>query len=145
MCLQTKSSHLSKELDCTTLCNLLIVLFNIYASLICLLLFSALLGSGNSVFPVWFYLASEFTCILCLMHLLICLGSYQTTLYFDLFVCFLVMYFQQFKWFLIYLLLATCILQYALLLDVLIDICFVFTVYLINLADPNRRYSGYCF
>ena len=35
------------------------------------------------------------------------------------------MYFQQFKWFLINLLLAICILWYALLLDVLIDICFV--------------------
>ena len=44
------------------------------------------------------------------------------------------MYFQQFKWFLINLLLAICILRYALLLDVLIDICFVFTMYLINLA-----------
>ena len=35
---------------------------------------------------------------------------------------YLIMYFQQFKWFLINLLLATCILRYALLLDVLIDI-----------------------
>ena len=26
-----------------------------------------------------------------------------------------------------------------------IDIYFVFTMYLINLADTNRRYSGYCF
>ena len=33
-----------------------------------------------------------------------------------------------------------CILRYALLLDVLIDICFVFTIYLINLADTNRWY-----
>ena len=40
---------------------------------------------------------------------------------------------------------ATCILRYALLLDVLIDICFVFTMYLINLVDTNRRYSGFCF
>ena len=55
------------------------------------------------------------------------------------------MYFQQFKWFLINLLLATYILRYALLLDVPIDIYFVFTIYLINLADTNRRYSGYCF
>ena len=55
------------------------------------------------------------------------------------------MYFQQFKWFLIELLLAACILRYSLLLDVLIDICFVFTMYLINLADTNRRYSVYCF
>ena len=58
---------------------------------------------------------------------------------------YLIMYFQQFKWFLINLLLATCILQYSLLFDVLIDICF-FTMYLFNLADTNRRYnSGYCF
>ena len=55
------------------------------------------------------------------------------------------MYFQQFKWFLINLLLATYILRYALLLDVLIYIYFVFTIYLINLADTNRRYSGYWF
>ena len=55
------------------------------------------------------------------------------------------MYFQQFKWFLIKFLLAACILWYSLLVDVLIDICFVFTMYLINLADTNRRYSGYCF
>ena len=48
------------------------------------------------------------------------------------------MYFQQFKWFLIILLLATCILRYALLLDVLIDIYFIFTLYLINLADTKR-------
>ena len=48
------------------------------------------------------------------------------------------MYFQQLKWFLIKLLLAVCILRYSLLLDVLIDICFVFTMYLINLADTNR-------
>ena len=53
------------------------------------------------------------------------------------------MYFQQFKCFLINLLLAICILRYALLLDVLIDIYFVFTMYLINLADTNR-YSGFC-
>ena len=58
---------------------------------------------------------------------------------------YLIMYFQQFKWFLIKLLLAICILRYALFLDVLMDICFVFTMYLINLADTNRRYSGYCF
>ena len=58
---------------------------------------------------------------------------------------YLIMYFQQFKWFLINLLLTTCILRYALLLDVLIDIFFVFTIYLINLADTNRSYSGYCF
>ena len=37
----------------------------------------------------------------------------------------IIMYFQQCKWFLINLLLAICILRYALLLDVLIDICFV--------------------
>ena len=53
--------------------------------------------------------------------------------------------FQQYKWFLINLLLDTCILRYDLLLDVLIDICFVFTMYLINLADTNITYSGYCF
>ena len=58
---------------------------------------------------------------------------------------YLIMYFQQFKWFLIKVLLAICILRYALFLDVLMDICFVFTMYLINLADTNRRYSGYCF
>ena len=58
---------------------------------------------------------------------------------------YLIMYFQQFKWFLIKLLLAACMLQYSLLLDVLIDICFVFTMYLINLTDTNRGYSGYCF
>ena len=46
---------------------------------------------------------------------------------------------------LINLLLAICMLRYALLLDVLIDICFVLTMYLINLADTNRRYSGFCF
>ena len=58
---------------------------------------------------------------------------------------YLIMYSKQFKWFLINLLLATCILRYSLLLDVLIDICFIFTMYLINLTDTNRRYSGYCF
>ena len=52
---------------------------------------------------------------------------------------YLVMYFQQFKWFLINLLLAICILRYALLLEVFIDICFVFTMYLFNLADTIRR------
>ena len=52
---------------------------------------------------------------------------------------YLIMYFQQFKWFLINLLLPICILRFAFLLDVLIDICFVFTMYLINLADTNRR------
>ena len=77
----------------------------------------------------------------------VCLGSYQMTLYLAFLyvsVC-LIMYFQQFKWFLIKLLLAACILRYALLLDVLIDIYFIFTMHLINLADTNRRYSGYCF
>ena len=58
---------------------------------------------------------------------------------------YLIMYFQQFKWFLINLLLGICILRYALLLDVRIDICFVFTMYLIDLADTYRRYSGFCF
>ena len=58
---------------------------------------------------------------------------------------YLIMYFQQFKWCLIKLLLAACILRQSLLLDVLIGIGFVFTMYLINLADTNRRYSGYCF
>ena len=149
MCLQTKSYHLSKELDCTTLFNSFIVMLYIYiyVILICLLLFSALIGSGELCFLVWFYLASKFTCILGLMHLLVCLGSYQMTLYLAfLYVSlYLVMYFQQFKWFLINLSLATCILRYSLLLDVLIDICFVITMYLINLADTNRRYSGYCF
>ena len=47
------------------------------------------------------------------------------------------MCFQQFKWFLIGLLLAACILRYSLLLDVLIDICFVFTMYLVNLGDAS--------
>ena len=62
---------------------------------------------------------------------------------FGLFICFLVpnYVFQQYKWFLINFLLATCILRYSLLLDVLIDIGFVFTVYLINLADTNIIYS----
>ena len=149
MCLQTKSYHLSKELDCTTLCNSFIVMLKIYiyVILICLLLFSALIGSGELCFLVWFYLASKFTCILCLMHLLVCLGSYQMTLYLAfLYVSlYLIMYFQQFRWFLIKLLLVACIFRYSLLLDVPIDICFVFTMYLINLTDTNRRYSGYCF
>ena len=105
------------------------------------------LALGNAVFLVWFYLASKFTCILCLMYLLACLGSYQMTLYFAfLYVSLnLIMYFQQFKWFSITLLLAACILRYSLLLDVLIDICLVFTMYLINLADTNKKYSGYYF
>ena len=46
------------------------------------------------------------------------------------------MYSKQFEWFLINLLFAICILWYAFLLDVLIDICFVFTMYLITLAAP---------
>ena len=52
MCLQTKSYHLSKELDCTTLCNSFIVMFKkyIYGILICLLLLSALIGSGELCF-----------------------------------------------------------------------------------------------
>ena len=81
------------------------------------------------------------------MHLLVYLGCYQITLYLALLYVsvYLIMYFQQFKWFLINLLLAIRILRYALLLDVLIDICFVFTVYLIYLTDTNRRYSGFCF
>ena len=75
------------------------------------------------------------------------LGSYQMTLYlvFLYVSLYIIMYFQQFKWFLINLLLATRILRYSLFLDVLIDICFVFTLYLINLADTNKRYSGDCF
>ena len=81
------------------------------------------------------------------MNLLVYLDYYQITLYLALLYVsvYLIMYFQQFKWFLINLLLAICILRYALLLDVLIDICFVFTMYLIDLADTNRRYSGFCF
>ena len=67
---------------------------------------------------------------------------YLTLVYVSLY---LIMHFQQFKWFLINLLLATYILPYSLLLDVLIDICFVFIMYLINLSDTNRRYSGHCF
>ena len=123
MCLQTKSYHLS------TLCNSFIVMLKyIYVILICLLLFSALIGSGELGFLVWFYLASKFTCILCLMHLLVCLGSYHMTLYLAfLYVSlYLIMYFKQFKWFLIKLLLVASTLRYSLLLDVLIDICFVF-------------------
>ena len=83
----------------------------------------------------------------CLMHLLVYLDCYQIALYLSLLYVsvYLIVYFQQFKWFLINLLLAICILRYALLLDVLIDICFVFTMYLIDLADTNRRYSGFCF
>ena len=81
------------------------------------------------------------------MHLLVYLDCYQITLYLALLYVsvYLIMYYQQFKWFLNNLLLAICILRYALLLDVLIGICFVFTMYLINLADTNRRYSGFCF
>ena len=81
------------------------------------------------------------------MHLLVYLGCYQITLYLALLYVsvYLIMYFQQFKCFLINLLLAICILRYALLLDVLIDICFVFTMYLIDLADTNRRYSDFFF
>ena len=81
------------------------------------------------------------------MHLLVYLDCYHIILYLALLYVsvYLIMYFQQFKWFLINLLLAICILRYALLLDVLIDICFVFIKYLINLADTNRRYSGFCF
>ena len=72
---------------------------------------------------------------------LVSISCYQITLYLALLYVsvYLIMYFQQFKWFLINLLLAICILRYALLLDVLIDICFVFTMYLIDLADTNRR------
>ena len=47
--------------------------------------------------------------------------------------------------FLINLILTTCILRHVLLLDVPIDMRYVFTLYLINLADTNRRHSGYCF
>ena len=81
------------------------------------------------------------------MHLLVYLDCYQITLYLTLLYVsmYLIMYLEQFKWFLINLLLAICTLWYALLLDVLIDIYFVFTMYLINLADINRRYSGFCF
>ena len=81
------------------------------------------------------------------MHLLVYLDCYQIAVYLSLLYVsvYLIVYFQQFKWFLINLLLAICISRYALLLDVLIDICFVFTMYLIDLADTNRRYSGFCF
>ena len=105
------------------------------------------LALRNSVILVGFHLASKLTCILCPMHLLVYLGSYQITLYvaFLHVSLYLIMYSMQFKWFFINLLLAICILRYALFLDVLIDICFVFTMYLINLADTNRRYSGFCF
>ena len=108
----------------------------IYVILICLLLFSALIGSGELCFM---YFMSDAPVGM----------SWQLPddSIFGLFICslYLIMYFQQFKWFLIRLLLAACILRYFLLLDVLIDICFVFTMYLINLADTIRRYSGYCF
>ena len=78
------------------------------------------------------------------MHLLVYLGSYQITLYFAFLhvSLYIIMYSKQFKSFLINLLLTICILRYALFLDILIDICFVFTLYLINL---DRIYSGYCF
>ena len=58
---------------------------------------------------------------------LVSLGSYQITLYlvFLYVSLYLIMYFLQFKWFLINLSLATCILRCSLLLDVLINICFV--------------------
>ena len=74
-------------------------------------------------------------------------GCCKITLYLALLYVsvYLIKYFQQFKCFLINLLLAICMLRYALLLDVLIDICFVFTMYFINLADTNRRYSGFGF
>ena len=84
---------------------------------------------GNSVLLVWFYLTSKFTCIICPMHPFVCLGSYQITLYLALLYVslYLIMYFKQFKFILlITLLLSTCILWYVLLLDVLIDKCFVF-------------------
>ena len=89
------------------------------------------LALGNSVLLVWFYLASKLTCILCPMHLLVYLGRYQITLYFALLhvSLYLIMYSKQFKWFLINLLLTICILRYALFLDVLIDLCFVFTIF----------------
>ena len=71
--------------------------------------------------------------MLCPMHLFVYLGSYQITIYLAFLhvSLYLIMYAKQFKRFLINLLLAICILRYALLLDVLIDICFVFTMYLI--------------
>ena len=57
------------------------------------------------------------------MHLLICLGSYQATLYLAfLYVSlYLIMYYQQLKWFLINL-----PVLYALLLNVIIDIMLCF-------------------
>ena len=67
------------------------------------------------------------------MHFLVYLDCYQITLYLVLLYVsvYLIMYFQQFKWFLINLLLAICILRYVLLLDVLIDIClFLLCIYL---------------
>ena len=106
-----------------------------------------LLALGNSVLLVWFYLATKCTCIICQIHFFMYHDYYQITLYLAfLFVSlYLIMYFQQFKWVLINLLLATCMLRYALLLDVLIDICFVLLCFFINLADTNRRYRRYCF
>ena len=145
MCLQTKSSHLLKELDCETLCNSFIILFKYICYFNMLVVYCI---NWETSFLVWFYLfylTYKFTCILCPMHLLVCLGSYQINLYLAfLYVSlYLIMYFQQFKWFLINLLLASCILWYSLLLDVLFEMGFVFTMYLINLADTNIRYSGY--
>ena len=92
MCLQTKSSHLSKELDCTTLCNSFFVLFiNIYyVILICVLLFTALIGSGELCsscqvlfgIQIYMYFMSDAPVSMCWQ-----LPDYSI---FDLFVCFLV-------------------------------------------------------
>ena len=64
------------------------------------------------------------------MHLLVYLGCYQITLYLAILYVsvYLIMYFQQFKWFLINLLLAIFILRYALLLD---DICLTYVLFLL--------------
>ena len=63
------------------------------------------------------------------MHLLVYLGCYQITLYLALLYVsvYLIMYFQQFKWFLINLLLAICILWYALSSSLLTYALFLFT------------------
>ena len=77
------------------------------------------------------------------MHLLVCHGSYQITLY--LAFSYLIMYFplEQFRWFLIILLLVTCSLRYAFVFRCLYWHMLCFTMYLINLADTDRRDGWY--
>ena len=97
MCLQTKSSHLSKGMDCTTPCYSLIVLFKM--DMCCfdvVVVVWCIDWLWETVFLVWFYLASKYTCILCQMDLLVCLDSGQTTLYLTFLYVYLyiVMYFS---------------------------------------------------